>query len=105
MSESESAIPAEGRMFTIEELAAALFTCHGITTGLYQVGCSLRFAGATMNWQPMGSEGFHPTAMVGIEAIGLKPVDKPGVLVFDAGQLSRAKPAAKKRASPRKVQP
>ncbi len=89
-------------MFSIEELAAALFKSHGITTGLYQIGCSLRFAGATMSWQRFGSDGFFPTALVGIEAIGLKPADKPGEMVFDAAELLKPKPVEKKRVSPAK---
>lgn len=77
-------------MFSMAELAAALFKAYGITSGLWQLGCELRFSGTTAPWQEIGSsdKDSFPTAMIGIAGIGLKPADRPGVLVFDAAEVN-----------------
>lgn len=79
------------RLFSWEQVAAALFHFQGIEEGLYHIGVNLRMAGLTTHWEQVGNPPGEaiPTAMVGITAIGLTPAKAPGPMVFDAAKLTQ----------------
>lgn len=90
--------------FSWQQVAAALFRFHGVSSGLWRIGAGLRFAAA--NTGPNESE-MMPSGVVGVEKLVLARADGPGPLVFDAAQLSKLapSPSAKKAATGRRTTP
>ena len=85
--------------FAWEDVAKALFVARGIESGLWRLGVKLQFAGVTSQWQsgPDDASGALPTALIGVEGVGLWSVEDPGPMVFSAGQHNPKRPAAKPR--------
>lgn len=72
--------------FDLETVASALFAAQGIESGLWRLGVKLHFAALSATW-PDSTGGTLPTGMVGVDGLAFFKVDKPGPLVFDAGEL------------------
>lgn len=104
-----------------EEVARALFVARGIRSGLWHLAVRVQFAATTAGFELVASEETSipqrmgmPTGMVGMQGLVLIPVEKPGLMVFDAaGGSLEGVPAkkvvsglkAKKRAPARQTAP